>query len=78
MDEQTLRSAGAALDKTSRGRQAMRYLLAWLDDSGLGLDAIGQEAVLELLDGAWGGFAGTARDVMREYVEPIEEKSHAR
>ena len=44
----------------------MRVLLAWLDDTGLGLDSQNKDAVLILLQGAFGAFPGTARDVMRD------------
>lgn len=50
------------------GLNALRRLLAWLDEDGLGLDATNQVAVLTILDGAWGQFAGSARDFMREYL----------
>lgn len=67
-----LRVAASNLSKTTRGRHAMRWLLGWLDDDGLGLDSLGQESVLMILEAAWGPFAGTARDAMREYVLPYE------
>lgn len=47
----------------------MRHLLAWLDDDGLSLDRQNQDAVINILEGAWGPYAGTARDYMREFVE---------
>lgn len=68
MDTTDLQSAAQALARTDRGRNAMLHLLAWLDDDGLGLDSQGQEAVITLLAGAWGRYAGTARDVMREEI----------
>jgi hypothetical protein len=67
-----LRIAASNLFKTTRGRHAMRWLLGWLEHDGLGLDSAGQEAVMMILDGAWGPFAGIARDAMREYVLPYE------
>lgn len=56
------------LAKSHRGRSAMRQLLAWLEDDGLGLDANNQEAVFALLDAAWGPKCGTALDMVREVV----------
>jgi hypothetical protein len=32
----------------------MRCLLVWLEHDGLGLDSAGQEAVMMILDGAYG------------------------
>ena len=64
------------LARTSRGRNALKRLLEWLDDDGLGLDMVNQEAVLTLLDGAWGKYPGTARDAMRAALEDgANEKS---
>jgi hypothetical protein len=57
--------AAQHLAKTQRGRNAMKVLLKWLDDDGLGLSDDNQIAVLQLLEGAWGPFAGSARDAMR-------------
>ena len=66
MDITELQAAVATLARTDRGRNAMRRLLYWLDDDGMGLDRYGQEAVVTVLWSAWGPFAGTARDLMRE------------
>lgn len=64
--QQDLFEAATHLSKTTRGRNALRALLAWLDDDGLGLDFTNKEAVLTLLAGAFGSYPGTARDAMRE------------
>jgi hypothetical protein len=61
-----LGEAARQLAKSEKGRQALRAVLDWLDADGCSLDAVNQEAVFVLLAGAWGGFAGTARDAMRE------------
>ncbi len=58
------------LNKSSAGRNAIKSLLAWLEDDGLTLDGQNQNAVFLLLESAWGGFAGTTRDLMRETIEP--------
>lgn len=60
------------LSQSSRGRNAMRHALAWLDDDGLGLDQRSQEAVLALLDAAWGSYAGSVRDAMRDSLPTVE------
>jgi hypothetical protein len=65
-----LEAAAARLNRSEKGRQAMRDLLAFLDNGALTLDYDNQSAVLTLLTGAWGQYAGTARDVMREALEP--------
>lgn len=67
--ESELREAAEQLSRSQKGRHAMQHVLAWLDEDGLSLDAENQQAVLTLLDGAWGSFAGTARDLMRAVVE---------
>jgi hypothetical protein len=59
-------AAAEHLVKSTKGRHALQALLRWLNDDGLGLDLTNQEAVLTLLDGAWGPFAGTARDAMHD------------
>ena len=61
-----LHAAAQRLSKSDHGRDALRRVVEWLDNSGVSLDRGNQEAVLTLLAGAWGPFAGTARDVMRE------------
>ncbi len=63
---QDLFEAARCLNKSSRGRNAMKRLLAWLDDDGLALDIVNKEAVLTLLTGAFGEYPGTARDAMRD------------
>lgn len=64
-----LTHAARALARTERGRNALRRLLDWLDEDGLGLDFVGQEAALTLLEGAWGKYAHSARDAMRDALE---------
>jgi hypothetical protein len=54
------------LGRSQAGRATLKYLLAWLDDTDINLDGQNQEAVFTLLEGAWGGLFGTARDVMRD------------
>lgn len=66
MTEENLRDAAQTLGATERGRQSMEALLRFLDEGGIGLDLKNQSAFRTLLDGAWGEFAGTARDAMRD------------
>lgn len=60
------RLAASHLSKTDKGVDALRRVLDWLEASGLSLDQQNQEAILDLLDGAWGSYAGTVRDAMHE------------
>ena len=52
--EADLRWAVDRLSKTDPGRNALRHLLTWLDEDGVGLDQVSQEAVYMLLAGVWG------------------------
>lgn len=73
-----LHNAVEQLKRSRRGQTAMRKLLEWLDDTGLGLDEQNQEAILILLEGAWGPFPSTARDLMRDATrKPRRQSSHA-
>ena len=57
------------LAESERGRAVMLGLLKLLDDHALGLDYQGQNAVVTLLHSAWGSFAGSTRDYMRDTLE---------
>jgi len=57
------------LAESERGRAVMLGLLKLLDDHALGLDYQGQKAVVTLLHSAWGSFAGSTRDYMRDTLE---------
>lgn len=61
-----LEQAASQLGRSEAGRASLRYLLDWLDDTDINLDGKNQEAVFTLLEGYWGSFPGTARDVMRD------------
>jgi hypothetical protein len=54
-----------SLARSERGRRSMHDTLAMLDNGGITLDAVGQSAVLVLLQAAWGAYPGTARDAIR-------------
>ena len=70
MTIEQLDKAGAKLAESDKGKQAMRDLLAFLENGAIGLDDQNQAAVIAILDGAWGEYAGTARDVMRDWLNP--------
>ena len=70
MIEFQIRNAARQLAESEKGREALGCLLNWLErSSGLSLDGRNQEAVLLLLQAAWGGYAGTVRDAMHAAVE---------
>lgn len=58
------------LGRSEKGQQAMRDLLALLENGGISLDADNQTHVLCLLSGAWGNYAGTVLETLREVVNP--------
>jgi hypothetical protein len=61
-----LRRAAEYLARTDKGRDAMRHVVRWLEASGLSLSTDNQECILLLIDQAWNGYAGTAREVMHD------------
>ncbi len=63
-----LERAVVQLGRSEKGQQAMRDLLAFLENGGISLDANNQLHVLCLLSGAWGNHAGTALEVLRSMV----------
>ena len=63
----TREQAIAQLGKSTRGRNTLRQLLAWLDSDGIGLDENNQTAVLHLLTEAWFR-PGSTRDLMRDAI----------
>lgn len=67
-----LQSAAARLLQSGRGRKALELLQEFLLNAGIGLDERNQDAVLTLLDGAWGGYVGTTRDAIAEALETDE------
>lgn len=62
----SLNNAISVLSGSDRGRDAIRDLLALLDNGGLSLDHQGQRAVLALLELAWGSKPGSTLEAMRE------------
>lgn len=70
---ENLERAVAQLGRSEKGQQAMRDLLAFLENGGISLDAENQLHVNRLLAGAWGEFAGTTLDLLREMVRPQED-----
>jgi hypothetical protein len=56
-----------ALKRTERGRDALRHLREWFNETGvLGLDGQGKEACLVLIQEAFGSHTGTVRDAIQE------------
>lgn len=76
-----MEQAVEVLQGSERGLATLRGVLGLLDDSALGLDYRGQNAVVTLLQAAWGPYAGSARDCMRdalgENTEPLPEPSRS-
>lgn len=64
--QDVIRDHVAQLAGSAKGRSTLRYLSAWLDDSGCGLDSANQFAAIGLITLAWEGLAGSVRDAMRE------------
>ena len=60
-----VQSAVDQLRKSAKGRDAITHLSAWFDSSACSLDGMNQQAVYDLLDALWDGFAGTVRDCLR-------------
>lgn len=67
VDQRDLANQIRQLRQTQRGRSAMRHILAWLDDDGLGLDDKNQAAIISLIALAF-RYPGSTRDAMREVV----------
>lgn len=65
------------LQGSERGLATLRGVLGLLDDSALGLDYRGQNAVVTLLQAAWGPYAGSARDCMRDALGENTEPSRS-
>jgi len=75
LDVGELQAAAQQLVKSDKGRDAMRRVLDWLENSGLGLDVHNQVAILTLLAGAWGSYAGTTREIMHEALDSVSSAS---
>ena len=68
-----LERAVVQLNRSDKGKQAMRDLLAFLENGGISLDAENQLHFVCLLSGAWGNYAGTALEALRCMVRPEAE-----
>ena len=68
-----LEQAVEQLNRSEKGQQAMRDLLALLENGGISLDGNNQRHVLGLLSGAWGSHAGTALEALRGMVRSEDE-----
>jgi hypothetical protein len=69
MTPQRLTNAVRQLSRSDKGRDALRAMLNWMNDTGLSLDQENQLAVITLLWGAWGSYPGTTRELMTEALE---------
>lgn len=70
-----MEQAVEVLQGSERGRATLQGVLTLLDESALGLDHRGQNAVMTLLRSAWGPFAGSTRDCMRDALDGVGENS---
>ena len=68
-----LERAAMQLGRSDKGQQAMRDLLAFLENGGISLDGNNQLHVLCLLSGAWGNYSGTALEALRWMVNPQDD-----
>ena len=69
VQRQDVEEAVSHLARSRHGREAMQSLLSWLDANGCSLDQVNQECVFTVLEAAWGAYAGTTRDLMREALD---------
>ncbi len=67
-----MEQAVEVLQGSERGRATLQGVLTLLDESALGLDHRGQNAVMTLLRSAWGPFAGSTRDCMRDALDGLD------
>lgn len=72
-----MEQAVVILARSDRGRATMQGVLSLLDEHALGLDYHGQNAVLTVLRAAWGPYAGSARDLMRDTLQTQTTKNVA-
>lgn len=70
---ENLERAVVQLGRSEKGKQAMRDLLAFLENGGISLDADNQLHVACLLAGAWGNYSGTTLEALRCMVNPPDE-----
>jgi hypothetical protein len=70
-ERQTLEATEAIeqLAKSEAGRDALFYIQAWLDDTGLMLDSINQASCVQLLMLAWHGSASTVGDTITRVLQ---------
>lgn len=63
-----LEAAALSLSMSDKGRAALQHLRDWLyrKGGGVSLDRQNQLAAMILLDGAWGQYAGTTRDIIND------------
>lgn len=64
----TIRAHVRTLARHDKGRDTLRHLAAWLESSGCSLDQDDEQAVLALLQAAWGGYAGTVLEELEPFA----------
>lgn len=68
--DDNIQAAAERLAMSERGREALRWMLEWITETGvLGLDQRNKEACATLLVAAWGSRPGTAREAMADALE---------
>lgn len=65
-----LERAVVQLNGSEKGKQAMRDLLTFLENGGVGLNTADRLSCLCLLSGAWHDHADTALEALRVMVKP--------
>ena len=64
---ETIAAAVSQLARSDEGLSSLRLLLVWFEQDGLRLDARNERAVLQLIDAAWSGSAGTVLDALQPF-----------
>ncbi len=65
---QDIRFAAEHLSESAKGLSTMQFLLDWFTESHFPEGIGDQQAVLTLLDGAWGKHRGTVIDCLHEFL----------
>ena len=68
IEREILEQAVDRLSKTEHGKNAIRHILKFMDDGVTCPGVDNQEAVFTILRYAWGGFKGSARELMRKAI----------
>lgn len=68
LTEADIDGAAQRLARSERGRNALRDVIALLNNGGIGLDSENQQAVMTLLYAAFTDWPGYSRDAMRNVI----------